>query len=82
MAMITLSAIRPRVASRSGPNASSIEAATMVAPYSLALSRLNPTGSTATMVPAPASRAPWTAEAPIPPIPTTATVSPGWTPAA
>ena len=47
-----------------------------------ASSRLNATGSMAKIRSAPARRAPWTALAPIPPIPITATFSPGRTSAA
>ena len=47
-----------------------------------ALSRLNSTGSMAADRSAPAIRAPWMALAPIPPMPTTATYSPGCTSAA
>ena len=48
-----------------------------VAPNSIAFSRLNSTGSMAMIRLAPARRAPWMALAPMPPTPTTATVSPG-----
>ena len=48
-----------------------------VAPNSIAFSRLNSTGSMAMICLAPASLAPWMALAPMPPTPTTATVSPG-----
>ena len=48
-----------------------------VAPNSIAFSRLNSTGSIAAMTRAPASLAPCTALMPMPPTPTTATVSPG-----
>src|SRR4051812_34559191 len=47
----------------------------------MAFSRLNSTGSMAMMFVAPAALAPCTALAPTPPIPTTTTVSPGFTPA-
>ena len=50
-----------------------------VAPISLAFSSLKGTGSTATIVRAPAMRAPWMAPEPTPPQPTTTTVSPGFT---
>ena len=50
-----------------------------VAPNFPACSRLNGEGSTAMIRVAPASRAPCTAFAPTPPIPSTTTVSPGWT---
>ena len=50
-----------------------------VAPKRLACSRLNSTGSTAMIRRAPATRAPWIALMPMPPTPSTATVSPGRT---
>ena len=62
--------------------ASAIDAAVCVAPNSIAFSRLYSTGSMATICLAPASLAPWMALAPMPPMPTTATVSPGPTSAA
>ena len=48
-----------------------------VAPNSIAFSRLFSSGSMAQICLAPASRAPWMALAPMPPMPTTATTSPG-----
>ena len=48
-----------------------------VAPNSIAFSRLNSTGSTAITRLAPAIAAPCTALMPMPPMPTTTTVSPG-----
>ena len=80
--MITLLAIRPHDASVIAGSASSSEAAVCVAPNSIAFSRLNSTGSIAQICFAPASRAPWIALAPMPPMPTTATTSPGPTSAA
>ena len=50
-----------------------------VAPSSIAFSRLNSTGSTAITCIAPAWAAPWTALMPMPPIPITITVWPGYT---
>ena len=50
-----------------------------VAPNSIAFSRLNSTGSTAITWRAPAIAAPCTALMPMPPMPTTTTVSPGAT---
>ena len=50
-----------------------------MAPNSIAFSRLNSTGSMAAITRAPASLAPWMALEPMPPMPTTATVSPGCT---
>ena len=55
---MTTSALRPCVNSGSIIWASSIDGAVCVAPISLAFSSLNGTGSTATMVRAPAMRAP------------------------
>ena len=77
--MITLSAIWPHVISVTAGNASSIEAKVWVAPSSIAFSRLNSTGSTAMTRLAPAMAAPCTALMPMPPMPTTTTVSPGRT---
>ena len=79
--MITLSAIWPQVSSVTSGMASSIEATVWVAPNSIAFSRLNSTGSTAMTRLAPAILAPWTAFMPMPPMPTTTTVSPGFVPA-
>ena len=62
--------------------ASATEANVCVAPNSIAFSRLNSTGSIAAITRAPASLAPWMAFEPMPPQPTTATVSPGPTSAA
>ena len=59
--------------------ASSIDSTAWVAPSSWAFSRLNATGSTAMTFAAPACTAPWTAFAPMPPMPWMITVSPGWT---
>ena len=78
--MITLSAIWPQVISPTAGSASSIEAKVWVAPNSIAFSRLNSTGSTAMIRVAPAMRAPCTALMPMPPMPTTTTVSPAVTP--
>ncbi len=75
--MITLSAIWPQVSSVTAGIASSIEANVWVAPNSIAFSRLNSTGSTAITRLAPAILAPCTALIPMPPMPTTTTVSPG-----
>ena len=50
-----------------------------MAPNSRAFSRLNATGSIATMFRAPAILAPWTALMPMPPMPMTMTVSPALT---
>src|SRR6202161_4554093 len=50
-----------------------------VAPNSRSRGNLDSTGSTTTISPAPARRAPWTAAAPTPPAPTTRTVEPGVT---
>ena len=77
--MITLSAICPAVISVTSGMASVIEANVCVAPNSIAFSRLNSSGSTATTRAAPAIRAPCTALMPMPPMPTTTTVSPTWT---
>ena len=77
MVMMTLLAMRPHVSSVMPGSASSIDASVWVAPNSIAFSRLNSTGSMAMMRLAPASLAPWMALAPMPPMPTTATVSPG-----
>jgi len=70
----------------SGDNSQFLDAATAaavcVAPNCMAFSRLNSTGSMAMTRLAPANFAPCTAFAPMPPIPTTHTVSPGWTSAA
>ena len=77
--MITLSAIWPQVSSVTVGKASSIEANVCVAPISIAFSRLNSTGSTAMTRLAPAMAAPCTALMPMPPMPTTTTVSPGRT---
>ena len=74
--MITLSAIWPLVISVTSGMASSIEANVCVAPNSIAFSRLNSSGSTATTRLAPAILAPCTAFMPMPPMPTTTTVSP------
>ena len=80
--MITLLAIVPHVTSCTSGSASSIEAAVCVAPNSIAFSRLFSSGSTAKIRLAPASLAPWMALAPMPPTPTTTTLSPGPTSAA
>ena len=79
--MITRSAIWPKVRSVTIGMASVMLAAVWVAPNSMAFSRLNSIGSTATTFLAPASLAPCTALVPMPPMPTTTTVSPGFTPA-
>ena len=62
--------------------ASSTDGATWVAPNVGASVRLSSTGSMAKIISAPARRAPCTAEAPMPPMPITATLSPGCTSAA
>ena len=59
--------------------ASSMVSKAWVAPSSWAFSRLNATGSTAMMLDAPACAAPCTALMPMPPMPITITVWPGWT---
>ena len=82
MAQMTLSHIRPQVSCWTSANASSTEAATWVAPKVGAKVRLSSTGSMAKIISAPASRAPCIAEAPMPPTPITATLSPGRTSAA
>src|SRR5215472_13013408 len=78
---ITESHIWPQVSAPTPAMASSSEAKAWVAPNRWACSRLNSTGSTAMIRRAPATRAPWTALMPTPPMPRTATVSPGRTPA-
>ena len=80
--MMTLLAIVPHDAAPSGSMASAIEAAVWVAPNSIAFSRLYSIGSIAQICLAPASLAPWIALAPMPPMPTTQTMSPGPTSAA
>ena len=82
MVMMTLLAMVPQVRSVISGRASAMLAAVWVAPNSMAFSRLNSTGSIAMIRLAPASRAPWIAFEPMPPTPTTATVSPGLTSAA
>ena len=82
MVMMTLLAIVPHVRSVMSGSASSSDAAVWVAPKSMARSRLFSSGSMAMMRLAPAILAPWMALAPMPPTPTTATVSPGATSAA
>ena len=57
------------------------ESTTSVAPMDRAASSLAAMWSTATMVEAPARRAPWITDRPTPPQPITATVEPGSTPA-
>ena len=79
--MMTRSAIWPYVISMTDIIASAIDGNVCVAPNSMAFSRLNSTGSMAMMRFAPAIRAPCTAFIPMPPIPTTTTVSPGCVPA-
>src|SRR5262249_32057988 len=78
---ITESHIWPQVSAPTPAMASSSEAYSWVAPNRRACARLNSTGSTAMIRRAPATRAPWTALMPTPPMPRTATVSPGRTPA-
>src|SRR6516165_5271568 len=80
--MIARSASSPRVVSRTKSNASAAVAKVCVAPNTLAISRLNATGSTTTTFFAPANRAPCTALLPTPPAPKITTVSPARTPAA
>src|SRR5699024_1656812 len=77
---MTRSAIRPQLISPTSAIASSMEAQVWVAPNSMAFSRLNSTGSTATIARAPAAAAPWTELIPIPPLPTTTTTSPSLAP--
>ena len=71
----------PYVKSRTMSCASAIVAALWVAPNCSADFCLKSTGSTATICAAPLIRAPWIAPVPIPPAPTTTTVSPPRTPA-
>ena len=80
--MITLLAMRPHDASAIAGWASSSDDAVWVAPNCLARSRLDSSGSIAQICLAPARRAPCSALAPMPPMPTTATTSPGPTSAA
>ena len=80
--MMTLSKPRFHVVLSSAAMASWMDAWVWVAPNSIAFSRLNSTGSMAAMTAAPAILAPWMALLPMPPQPTTATVSPGCTSAA
>ena len=80
--IITLLAILPRVDSVIAGIASSIDAAVWVAPKCLARSRFDSSGSIAQICLAPARRAPCSALAPMPPMPTTATTSLGPTSAA
>ena len=76
----TKSAPRPAVWARTAATTSSADASTTaVAPMALASSSLEANWSTATMVRAPAKRAPWITDSPTPPQPTTATVDPGVT---
>ena len=75
--MMTRSAIWPHDNSMRCGIASVMEENVCVAPNSMAFSRLNSTGSIAMMCFAPAMRAPCTALTPMPPMPTTTTVSPG-----
>ena len=82
MAQMTLSHMWPQVSWWMSPKASSIEGAVCVAPKVGARSRLSWTGSMAKIISAPARRAPCTADAPMPPMPITATLSPGRTSAA
>ncbi len=82
MVQMTLSAFLPQVTSLISGVASSMLAAVWVAPNLVAISSLKGTGSMAKMRSAPARRAPWMAEAPIPPMPITTTSSPGRTSAA
>ena len=82
MVMMTLLAIVPHVVSCTSGRASSSDAAVCVAPNSMAFSRLFSSGSMAKIRLAPASLAPWMALAPMPPTPTTTTLSPGCTSAA
>ena len=77
----TASAMTPCVRSRTRSWASATVEALCVAPNRSADFRLNSTGSTATICAAPLIRAPWIAPVPIPPAPTTTTVSPPRTPA-
>ena len=74
----TTSALIPWVSSRTSRAASSAVTA-WVAPMRSAACRRDSTGSTATMVEAPASRQPWMTLRPTPPQPITTTRSPGWT---
>ena len=76
---MTESHIWPMVSSPTPAMASSSEAKVWVAPKALACSSLNGIGSTAMILRAPAMRAPCTALMPMPPTPSTATVSPGRT---
>ncbi len=76
---IAASAPCPLVYERAISVASAIPATAWVAPNRRALSRLNSTGSTAMMWAAPACAAPCTALMPIPPMPCTMTVCPGYT---
>ena len=80
--MMVLSAPLPLVSDCASSMASAAEATAWVAPSSMAFSRLFSSGSTAMRFLAPAKRAPCTALMPIPPTPTTITVSPGFTAAA
>src|SRR3954468_16526241 len=80
--MIAWSASSPQVASTTNSCASLAEAKVWVAPKTVAISRLNGTGSTTTTRSAPARAAPWTALLPTPPAPKITTVSPACTPAA
>ena len=75
-------AIVPHVISLIGSIASAMLAKACVAPSFMACSRLNSSGSIAKIRFAPAALAPWTALMPTPPMPITATLSPGVTSAA
>ena len=77
MAQMTLSHMWPQVSCSMSALASSTDGATWVAPKVGARVRLSSTGSMAKIISAPARRAPWSAAAPMPPIPITATLSPG-----
>ena len=73
---MTLSAMTPRVRSRTRSAASSVVETLCVAPNPSADFCLNSTGSTAMICAAPLMRAPWIAPVPMPPTPMTTTVSP------
>ena len=77
MAQMTLSHMWPQVSCPISAAASSTEGDTWVAPNEGASVRLSSTGSMAKIISAPARRAPCRADAPMPPTPMTATLSPG-----
>ena len=76
------SAPRPPVSARTCSTGSAAAGSTVwVAPAARLASRRGACGSTATIVAAPAMRAPWITDWPTPPQPITATLAPGVTPA-